>query len=133
MQGPTTPTIGTTLARIVHEVRALFATHARMAQREMAQNLRSAQAGLFLMAGAALFALVSLHALGVVAVLALADLGLGLGTAALAVLAAFALLTLILGYLGYRCLSASAVMPNRTIESLKSDIAIFEEAQNDRQ
>ena len=133
MQGRTTSSIGGAVARIIFEVRALFATHAQMAQREMRQNLRSVQAGLILMAGAALFALVSLHALGVVAVLALADLGLGLGTAALVVLAAFVLLTVILGFLGFRCLSASSVMPNRTIESLKSDISILEEAQHDRQ
>lgn len=125
------PPLGVVLARILREMRGLVAAHADLAQRELRQNLRSAKAGLILIAAALLFALVSVHALGVVAVLALADLGLGLGAAAAIVFGVFIVLTIILGAIGMRCLSARAMMPRRTIESLKSDIALFEESQND--
>jgi len=133
MQERSNPAIGTVLSRILRELRGLLTAHATLAQREMRQNLRSAKAGLILIAAALLFALVSIHALGVVAVLALADLGLGLGAAAAIVFGVFAVVTLVLGMIGMRCLSARAMLPKRTIESLKSDIALFEERQNDRE
>ena len=127
------PPFGVVVARILREARGLLAAHADLAQRELRQNLRSAKAGLILIAAALLFALVSVHALGVVAVLALADMGLGLGAAAAIVFGVFIVLTIILGVVGMRCLSARAMLPRRTIESLKSDIALFEEGQNDRE
>ncbi|KRS12740.1 hypothetical protein XM53_09130 [Roseovarius atlanticus] len=127
------PPFGVVVARILREARGLLAAHADLAQRELRQNLRSAKAGLILIAAALLFALVSVHALGVVAVLALADMGLGLGAAAAIVFGVFVVLTIILGAVGMRCLSARAMMPRRTIESLKSDIALFEESHDDRE
>lgn len=125
------PPFGVVVARILREARGLLAAHADLAQRELRQNLRSAKAGLILIAAALLFALVSVHALGVVAVLTLADMGLGLGAAAAIVFGVFVVLTIILGAVGMRCLSARAMMPRRTIESLKSDIALFEESHDD--
>ncbi|MFN3208702.1 MAG: phage holin family protein [Roseovarius sp.] len=127
------PPFGVVVARILREARGLLAAHADLAKRELRQNLRSAKAGLILIAAALLFALVSIHALGVVAVLALADLGLGLGAAAAIVFGVFLVMTLVLGLIGMRCLSARAMLPRRTIEGLKSDIALFEENQNDRE
>lgn len=127
------PPFGVVVARILREARGLLAAHADLAQRELRQNLRSAKAGLILIAAALLFALVSVHALGVVAVLALADMGLGLGAAAAIVFGVFVVLTIILGAVGMRCLSARAMMPRRTIESLKSDLALFEESHDDRE
>ncbi|MGK7652017.1 MULTISPECIES: phage holin family protein [unclassified Roseovarius] len=127
------PPFGVVVARILREARGLLSAHTDLAQRELRQNLRSAKAGLILIAAALLFALVSVHALGVVAVLALADMGLGLGTAAAIVFGVFVVLTIILGAIGMRCLSARAMLPRRTIESLKSDIALFEESHNDRE
>ena len=127
------PPFGVVVARILREAQGLLAAHADLAKRELRQNLRSAKAGLILIAAALLFALVSIHALGVVAVLALADMGLGLGAAAAIVFGVFLLVTVVLGVIGMRCLSARAMLPRRTIDSLKSDIAIFEENENDRE
>lgn len=133
MQQDHKPPFGVVVARILREARGLLAAHADLARRELRQNLRSAKAGLILLVAALLFALVSVHALGVVAVLALADMGFGLGTAAAIVFGVFIVLTIILGVAGMRCLSARAMMPKRTIESLKSDIALFEENHDDRE
>jgi uncharacterized membrane protein YqjE len=127
------PPFGVVVARILREARGLLAAHADLARRELRQNLRSAKAGLILLVAALLFALVSVHALAVVAVLALADMGFGLGTAAAIVFGVFIVMTIILGVAGMRCLSARAMMPKRTIESLKSDIALFEESHDDRE
>lgn len=132
MDRPKQP-LGVVVARILREARGLLAAHADLAGREMRQSVRSAKAGLILLAGAMLFALVSIHALGVVAVLALADMGLGLGAAAAIVFGVFVVVTIVLAMIGMRRLSARAMMPRRTIDSLKSDIAIFEESHNDRE
>ncbi len=133
MRDAPTPPLAAVLGRILRELRGLASAHTDLARREMRQNLRTAKAGLILLVAALLFALVSVHALGVVAVLALADMGLGLGTAAAIVFGVFVVLTVVLGLIGMRCLSARSMMPRRTIESLKSDIAIFEEKQDDRE
>ena len=125
--------LGVVVARILREARALLTAHADLAGREMRQSVRSAKAGLIMLAGAMLFALVSIHALAVVAVLALVDMGLGLGTSAAIVFGVFLVVTIVLAMIGMRRLSAQAMMPRRTIDSLKSDIAIFEESHNDRE
>ncbi|MEO1138183.1 MAG: phage holin family protein [Pseudomonadota bacterium] len=120
-------TVPALIARLLREAQGLLLTEIAMARKEVAKNLSVAGAGLVFVVAALLFALVAIHALAVAAVVALFELGMPMGWAALFVCTAFAILATIFGIMAKRRLSMRALAPSRTIDSLKTNFEILEE------
>jgi TRAP-type C4-dicarboxylate transport system permease small subunit len=96
----------------------------------MSHIITRAGVGIALIAVAMLMALVSLNVLASAAVAYIAAVGLSVGLAALIVGGALLLLAIVLAVIGKSRLSAKALTPDTTAQSIKQDFSSIKEASN---
>ncbi|MEY1556379.1 phage holin family protein [Yoonia sp. R2331] len=102
----------------------------KLARAEMSHIVSRAGVGLFLIALAMLLALVALNVLATAAVAQVAALGLSVGLAALSVGALLLFAAVGFALAGRSRLSASALTPDVTAESVRKDIQKIREASH---
>ncbi|WP_323781397.1 phage holin family protein [Leisingera sp.] len=111
---------------------ALLHSEAALAKSELKENAARAGTGIACFAIAALIALTGLHVLAAALVALIASSGLSAGWAALIVGGGLMAVALGLLLAGKSRLSSEALLPNRTILSVKQDAASIMEAANAR-
>lgn len=109
---------------------ALVQGEMKLARAEMSNIITRAGVGILLIAIALLMALVALNVFASAAVAYIAASGLSVGLAALIVGGVLILVALGLALAGKSHLSAEALSPERTAQSLRTDIAAIKEASN---
>jgi hypothetical protein len=102
----------------------LMQNEVALAKAEMSRNIARAGGGLAMIGIAALLALTALNVLAGALVAYLATTGLTAGTAAVLVGAVLLVIALVLVLIGKSRLSADAISPTKTTESIKSDLEI---------
>ncbi len=102
----------------------------RLAQAEMSGIITRAGIGIMFVAIALLMALVSLNVLASAAVAYIAGSGISVGLAALMVGGALLFTAIGFALAGKSRLSAEALTPDKTAESIRDDIAAMKEASN---
>ncbi|AHD02522.1 phage holin family protein [Leisingera methylohalidivorans] len=111
---------------------ALLRSEAELAKSELKENAARAGTGLTCFAIAALMALAGMHVLAAALVAWIASSGLSAGWAALIVGGGLMAVAMGLVLAGKSRLSSKALLPNRTIRSVKQDAASIREAANAR-
>lgn len=107
---------------------ALIEEELALARREVSRSMSRAGAGLAMIGVAALLALVGLNVLATAVVGYLAQTGLSAGSAALIVAGTLIAAAAVLAMTGKTRLSADALAPKRTRETLKRDLKAAKEA-----
>lgn len=102
----------------------------KLARAEMSNIITRAGVGVLLIALSMLTALVALNVFATAAVAYIAATGLSIGLAALIVGGVLIAVALILALSGKSRLSADALSPDRTTDSLREDLAAIKEASN---
>ncbi|SFB11313.1 Putative Holin-X, holin superfamily III [Poseidonocella pacifica] len=106
----------------------LIQSEMELARAEMSENLSRAGAGVGMLAGAGILALVGLNVLAGALVAYIAQNGLSAGLAALLVGGALLIVALILALVGKGRLTAKAMTPSHTMENLRRDAQEIREA-----
>lgn len=102
----------------------------KLARAEMSNIITRAGVGILLIALSMLTALVALNVFATAAVAYVAATGLSIGLAALIVGGVLIAVALILALSGKSRLSADALSPDRTTDSLREDLVAIKEASN---
>lgn len=102
----------------------------KLARAEMSNIITRAGVGILLIALSMLTALVALNVFATAAVAYIAATGLSIGLAALIVGGVLIAVALILALSGKSRLSADALSPDRTTDSLREDLVAIKEASN---
>lgn len=112
----------------IDQFAALVRGEVALVRAEIEEKTRRALSGIWLVAGAAIFALVALNVLSAALVAAVAALGLATGWAALIVGAVFGLIALLFWLAGARALRVGAFVPDRSARNLRRDATTIKEA-----
>ena len=118
------------LVDTLRQFNSLVQGEVKLAKAEVSNIVTRAGVGIALFAVAFLLALTALNVLASAAVAYIAETGLTVGTAALIVGGVLILVALGLALMGKSRLSADALSPDRTTDSLRHDIAAIKEASN---
>ena len=123
----TPPPVKATLVVLTTQVIAWGKTQAKLARREIRENVNSAVTGAIFIGFAALIGLAAIHALAVAAIFGLALLGLSYALAALIVAAVLVASAVIFALMGRAKLSAAQIVPEDTLARVKDDFDHMQE------
>mgnify|MGYP006295318969 CR=1 FL=1 len=125
---PSAPSTAELIGRLLDSLPALFRKEVALARSEIDAQARGAVQALGLVAGGAVLAMVALNVLAAALVEAIAEAGIEPGWAALVVGGGVALIALLLFMRGANDLKRTRFKPDRTIESVRSDVRTVKEA-----
>ncbi|WP_342069830.1 phage holin family protein [Yoonia algicola] len=118
------------LVDTLRQFTSLVQSELALARAEMSHIVTRAGVGIVLVAIALLMALVSLNVLASAAVAYIASTGLSAGSAALIVGGVLLIAAIGFAFAGKSRLSAEALTPKRTVDSIRDDIHSVKEASN---
>jgi uncharacterized membrane protein YqjE len=124
------PAIADLVADAVSEFGELLRGEVALARAEIERDLRKAVTGGAMLAVAAILALVALDVFAAAIVVAVTEMGLEPGWAALAVGIAFALLAVLFWRLGAKAIAEASLLPDRTARNLQRDATTIREAMS---
>jgi uncharacterized membrane protein YqjE len=122
------PAIADLVTDAVSEFGELVRGEVALARAEIERDLRKAATGAAMLAVAAILVLVALDVFAAALVVAVTELGLEPGWAALAVGIVFALLAVLFWRLGVKSIADASLLPDRTARNLQRDATTIREA-----
>ncbi|MEO1550446.1 MAG: phage holin family protein [Pseudomonadota bacterium] len=119
------------VADVLTHASGLMRKEVELARAEVRENLTSAALGIGMIVGAVVIALTALNVLSAALVVAVTDLGVDAGWAALLVGLGFAIIAGALMHRGVAALKPQALAPTQTTKNVRADLRTVKEQFND--